>query len=119
MVSAILTLPATGQSQEQDLYNLRKENGIMPVYKMVDTCAGEFSSETPYFYSTYEQETESVPTDQKRLSYLVRVQFELAKGVEFDYATVHCVQTLRESGSRSHCHQQQPQKRVLNRFQYQ
>ena len=84
--------------QEQDLYNLRKENGIMPVYKMVDTCAGEFSSETPYFYSTYEQENESVPTDQKKIVVLGSGPIRIGQGVEFDYATVHCVQTLRESG---------------------
>ena len=83
--------------QEQDLYNLRKENGIMPVYKMVDTCAGEFSSETPYFYSTYEQENESVPTDQKKIVVLGSGPIRIGQGVEFDYATVHCVQTLRES----------------------
>lgn len=84
--------------QEQDLYNLRKENGIMPVYKMVDTCAGEFSSETPYFYSTYEQENESVPTHQKKIVVLGSGPIRIGQGVEFDYATVHCVQTLRESG---------------------
>ena len=84
--------------KEQDLYNLRKENGIMPVYKMVDTCAGEFSSETPYFYSTYEQENESIKSDRKKIVVLGSGPIRIGQGVEFDYATVHCVQTLRESG---------------------
>lgn len=81
-----------------DLYNLRKENGIMPVYKMVDTCAGEFESSTPYFYSTYEQENESIPTDRKKIVVLGSGPIRIGQGVEFDYATVHCVQTLREAG---------------------
>lgn len=55
--------------KEFDLYNLRKENGIMPVYKMVDTCAGEFKSATPYFYSSYEHKNESERTDRKKSLY--------------------------------------------------
>ena len=84
--------------ETSDLYNLRKENGILPVYKMVDTCAGEFSSETPYFYSTYEQENESICSDRKKIVVLGSGPIRIGQGVEFDYATVHCVQTLRESG---------------------
>lgn len=55
--------------KEFDLYNMRKENGIMPVYKMVDTCAGEFKSATPYFYSSYEHKNESKRTDRKKSLY--------------------------------------------------
>ena len=83
---------------ESDLYDLRKENGIIPVYKMVDTCAGEFASETPYFYSTYEQENESVSSDRKKIIVLGSGPIRIGQGVEFDYATVHCVETLREAG---------------------
>ena len=78
--------------------SLRKENGIIPVYKNVDTCAAEFESATPYFYSTYEQENESVRSDRKKVIVLGSGPIRIGQGVEFDYATVHCVMTLRESG---------------------
>lgn len=83
---------------EIDIYNLRKENSITPVYKMVDTCAGEFRSETPYFYSTYATENESLPTDNKKVIVLGSGPIRIGQGVEFDYATVHCVKTLKENG---------------------
>ncbi|MDD7280522.1 MAG: carbamoyl-phosphate synthase large subunit, partial [Erysipelotrichaceae bacterium] len=83
---------------ESDLYNLRKENGIVPVFKMVDTCACEFSSATPYFYSTYEQENESICSDRKKIIVLGSGPIRIGQGVEFDYATVHCVETLRKEG---------------------
>lgn len=83
---------------EFDLYNLRKENGIIPVYKMVDTCAGEFTSATPYFYSSYELENESVVSDKKKIIVLGSGPIRIGQGVEFDYATVHCVETLRDAG---------------------
>lgn len=82
----------------KEIYDLRKENGIIPVYKMVDTCAGEFTSATPYFYSTYEQENESIRSDRKKIVVLGSGPIRIGQGVEFDYATVHCVQTLREEG---------------------
>ena len=53
-------------NREMTVYDWRKEKGIMPVYKMVDTCAAEFESETPYFYGTYEDENESVVTDKRK-----------------------------------------------------
>ena len=84
--------------EEMDLYQLRKENHIMPVYKMVDTCAGEFVSETPYFYSTYETENESVRSDQKKIIVLGSGPIRIGQGVEFDYATVHCIETLHAEG---------------------
>ena len=84
--------------KERSLYELRKNNGIVPVYKMVDTCAAEFESATPYFYSTYEQETESFRTDRKKIIVLGSGPIRIGQGVEFDYATVHCVMTLRERG---------------------
>ena len=84
--------------KEQDLYKLERENGITPVYKMVDTCAGEFVSQTPYYYSSYEQENESVSSDRKKIIVLGSGPIRIGQGVEFDYATVHCIQTLHEEG---------------------
>ncbi len=81
-----------------DIYKLRKANNIMPVYKMVDTCAGEYQSATPYFYSTYEQENESKVSDNQKIIVLGSGPIRIGQGVEFDYATVHCVNTIRELG---------------------
>lgn len=84
--------------EEDDLYAQRKQNGIMPVYKTVDTCAAEFVSATPYFYSTYESENESVRSNRRKIIVLGSGPIRIGQGVEFDYATVHCVMTLREQG---------------------
>lgn len=84
--------------KEIDLYNFRKDNGIIPVYKMVDTCAGEFESSTPYFYSTYTNENESIVSDKKKVIVLGSGPIRIGQGVEFDYATVHSVMTLRKLG---------------------
>ncbi len=83
---------------ENELYDMRKEQGITPVYKMVDTCAGEYVSDTPYLYSTYEQENESIRSERKKIIVLGSGPIRIGQGVEFDYATVHCVKTLRECG---------------------
>ncbi len=83
---------------EVELYQIRKKEGILPVFKMVDTCAGEFESETPYFYSTYGEENEAIQSDRKKVIVLGSGPIRIGQGVEFDYATVHCVQTLREEG---------------------
>ncbi|MBE6118841.1 MAG: carbamoyl-phosphate synthase large subunit [Erysipelotrichaceae bacterium] len=83
---------------EKEVYDLRKANSIFPVYKMVDTCAGEFTSATPYFYSSYEEENESICSDRKKILVLGSGPIRIGQGVEFDYATVHCVETLREAG---------------------
>lgn len=84
--------------KEEELYNLRRDNNIIPVYKMVDTCAGEFTSETPYFYSTYAVENESKPSNNKKVIVLGSGPIRIGQGVEFDYATVHAVKTLKEIG---------------------
>lgn len=84
--------------REKEVYDLRKANGFFPVYKMVDTCAGEFTSATPYFYSSYEEENESICSDRKKIVVLGSGPIRIGQGVEFDYATVHCVETLREAG---------------------
>lgn len=83
---------------EREIYDFRKENAITPVYKMVDTCAGEYVSNTPYLYSTYEKENESVRSDNKKIIVLGSGPIRIGQGVEFDYATVHCIKTLHECG---------------------
>ena len=84
--------------EEKQVYSLRKENSVIPVYKMVDTCAAEFISTTPYFYSTYGIENESVRSDKKKVIVLGSGPIRIGQGVEFDYATVHSVLALKESG---------------------
>ena len=83
---------------EQDVCRKRKELGIVPVYKMIDTCASEFESYIPYFYSTYEQENESVVSDREKILVLGAGPIRIGQGVEFDYSTVHAVKTIREAG---------------------
>ncbi|MCR0413232.1 carbamoyl-phosphate synthase large subunit [[Clostridium] innocuum] len=84
--------------EEAALYDTRKQNGITPVYKNVDTCAGEYVSHTPYLYSTYEHENESIRSDNRKIIVLGSGPIRIGQGVEFDYATVHCVKTIRERG---------------------
>ena len=83
---------------EDEVYKLREKCNIKPVFKMVDTCAAEFKSETPYFYSTYEQENESVVGNKKKIIVLGSGPIRIGQGVEFDYATVHAVKAIKESG---------------------
>lgn len=82
----------------REVFKFRKENGIMPVYKMVDTCAAEFESETPYFYGTYEEENESIVTEKEKIIVLGSGPIRIGQGVEFDYATVHSVWAIKEMG---------------------
>src|SRR5699024_4311670 len=77
--------------EKSEVFSMRRKNGIMPVYKMVDTCAAEFESATPYFYGTYELENESVRSDRKKILVLGSGPIRIGQGVEFDYATVHAV----------------------------
>ncbi len=83
---------------QYEIFNLRKEKGVMPVYKMVDTCAAEFESETPYFYGTYEEENESVVSNKEKIIVLGSGPIRIGQGVEFDYATVHSVWAIKELG---------------------
>ncbi|MEH7305918.1 carbamoyl-phosphate synthase large subunit [Neobacillus drentensis] len=83
---------------EKEIVNLRKNLGITPVYKMVDTCAAEFESETPYYYGTYEEENESIVTDRKSVIVLGSGPIRIGQGIEFDYATVHSVKAIKEAG---------------------
>ena len=77
---------------------MRRRLGITPVYKMIDTCASEFESYIPYFYSTYEEENESIVSDREKILVLGAGPIRIGQGVEFDYSTVHAVQTIREAG---------------------
>ncbi|WP_281086269.1 carbamoyl-phosphate synthase large subunit [Eubacterium ruminantium] len=83
---------------EDDIWKLRQSYDIYPVYKMIDTCASEFDSYVPYFYSTYEDENESIPTDNKKVIVLGSGPIRIGQGVEFDYSTVHAVRTLQSLG---------------------
>lgn len=85
-------------TSEKEVYNWRLANGIVPVYKTVDTCAAEFESETPYFYGTYEEENESVVTSKKSVVVLGSGPIRIGQGIEFDYATVHSVWAIKEAG---------------------
>lgn len=86
------------ESDQKTIFDFRKNNAVMPVYKMVDTCAAEFESETPYFYGTYEEENESVPSDREKIIVLGSGPIRIGQGVEFDYATVHSVWAIKELG---------------------
>ena len=86
------------QTTEAEVYQLRQEAGITPVFKMVDTCAAEFESSTPYFYSSYEAENESMVTDKPKIVVLGSGPIRIGQGVEFDYATVHAVLAIKAAG---------------------
>lgn len=92
------TIANLWHEDEDHVRNLRKRNHLLPVYKMVDTCAGEFVSETPYFYSTYDTENESEKTAKKSVLVVGSGPIRIGQGVEFDYATVHCVKALQKMG---------------------
>ena len=83
---------------EDEVCALRKQYGIQPVYKMIDTCAGEFDSYVPYFYSTYETENESIVSDKPKIIVLGSGPIRIGQGVEFDYSTVHAIHTIQEAG---------------------
>ncbi len=84
---------------EQAVYEMRMKEHILPVYKMIDTCASEFESYVPYFYSTYGgAENESLVTDRKKILVLGSGPIRIGQGVEFDYSTVHALRTIRAQG---------------------
>lgn len=76
----------------------RKEHGLVPVYKMVDTCAAEFAAATPYYYSTYEEEDEVIESTRRKLVVLGSGPIRIGQGIEFDYCSVHAVWALRKAG---------------------
>ena len=81
---------------EREVFDLRKETNIFPFYRMVDTC--HTNAYIPYFYSSYQGENASVLTDKKKIIVLGAGPFRIGQGVEFDYSTVHAVQTIKKSG---------------------
>ena len=92
---------------------MRKKQGIFPVYKMIDTCASEFESYVPYFYSTYEEENESVIENcRKKIVVLGSGPIRIGQGVEFDYSTVHAVKTIKRGRIRGNYYQQQSGNRI-------
>ncbi|AZI32474.1 carbamoyl-phosphate synthase large subunit [Kaistella carnis] len=93
-----LSIATLWNSTQTEIFEYRRNNGVMPVYKMVDTCAAEFESETPYFYGTYEEENESVPSNKEKIIVLGSGPIRIGQGVEFDYATVHSVWAIKEMG---------------------
>jgi carbamoyl-phosphate synthase large subunit len=86
---------------EDDIKNARDAWGIRPVYKLVDTCAAEFKAATPYYYSTYEEESEARVSDKKKVMILGGGPNRIGQGIEFDYCCVHASFALREMGVES------------------
>jgi carbamoyl-phosphate synthase large subunit len=82
----------------QTVRRMREEQGVRPVYKLVDTCAAEFESYTPYFYSTYEEEDEAPPTAKKKIIILGSGPNRIGQGIEFDYCCCHASFALRDDG---------------------
>ena len=85
-------------TDEDKVFEYRKKEGVFPVYKMIDSCASEFDSYIPYFYSTYEDENESIISDKKKIIVLGSGPIRIGQGVEFDYSTVHAIKTIKEFG---------------------
>ena len=83
---------------EQEVRKLRQKDGILPVYKRVDTCAAEFSTSTAYMYSTYDEECEAQPSDREKIMVLGGGPNRIGQGIEFDYCCVHAALAMREDG---------------------
>ncbi len=82
----------------REIYTLRKLYNIMPSYKMVDTCAGEFDALSPYYYSTYEQYDEVIVSDKRKVMVIGSGPIRIGQGIEFDYCSVHAVRALKKKG---------------------
>ncbi|CAH1059434.1 carbamoyl-phosphate synthase large subunit [Paenibacillus pseudetheri] len=100
---AIAEIRAEGQAngkftKEADVRALRLEQGLTPVFKMVDTCAAEFEATTPYYYSTYETENEVIQSDKQKVIVLGSGPIRIGQGIEFDYSTVHAVWAIQKAG---------------------
>jgi len=96
-IAWLLTRSGNGVS-EDDVRAKRYELGLLPVFKLVDTCAAEFPAETPYYYSTYDGENESEITDKKKVLILGSGPNRIGQGIEFDYSCVHAVFAAQEMG---------------------
>ena len=83
---------------ESEVFTLRESMDIKPVYKIIDSCSGEFDRYIPYFYSTYESQNESIVSDRKKIVVLGSGPIRIGQGVEFDYSTVHAIWAIREAG---------------------
>lgn len=90
--------PSGTHLTEESVTLFRKERGLRPVYKMVDTCAAEFEASTPYYYSTYEIENEVTHTDKEKIVVLGSGPIRIGQGIEFDYSTVHAVWAIQKAG---------------------
>ncbi len=86
------------EKEEHEIRSLRKENEMRPSFKIVDTCAAEFESFTPYYYSTYDQENESIPSNKKKVIILGGGPNRIGQGIEFDYCCVHGILALKKLG---------------------
>ncbi len=86
------------QCLESEVFNRRQELDIKRVYKMVDTCAAEFDAQTPYYYSTFADENESIPSDKKKVIVLGSGPNRIGQGIEFDYCCVHGILAAKECG---------------------
>ena len=84
--------------EDREIRKMRRMMNVRPVYKRVDTCAGEFATDTAYMYSTYEEECESRPTDRKKIMVLGGGPNRIGQGIEFDYCCVHAAFAMREDG---------------------
>jgi carbamoyl-phosphate synthase large subunit len=91
----------SGKTREE-INDLRRAHGIIPTYKMVDTCSAEFAAATPYYYSTYEEQCEVIPSNRKKVLIIGSGPIRIGQGIEFDYSTVHAVTALREEGIETH-----------------
>ena len=84
--------------EEDEVYAKRKALGITRTFKMVDTCSAEFEAKTPYFYSTFDTQNESIPTDKQKVIVLGSGPNRIGQGIEFDYCCTHGLQAIQESG---------------------
>lgn len=86
---------------EEEVYAFRLQHGLRPVFKVVDTCAGEYEAATPYFYSSYDQEDEGAVSTRRKVVVLGAGPIRIGQGIEFDYCSVHAVKALRRAGVES------------------
>jgi carbamoyl-phosphate synthase large subunit len=86
------------KTHEDDVRSYRKSLGVVPAYKLVDTCAAEFEAETPYYYSTYEEETEVIPSTRRKVMILGGGPNRIGQGIEFDYCCCHAAYALSKQG---------------------
>src|SRR5438067_1518808 len=97
-LARLVSSDSNGRGAEERVRNARRQHGLGPVYKRVDTCAAEFESFTPYMYSTYEEEDEAQPTQRKQVIILGSGPNRIRQGIEFDYCCCHASFALREDG---------------------